>query len=59
MRFICRIYGRIVHFAGYEMPVHVPTSMAGEGTHLYAQVRDERHIVTVTTLPFARHNYLR
>jgi aminomethyltransferase len=38
---------------------YVPTSMAGEGTHLYAQVRGERHIVTVTTLPFTRHNYLR
>jgi aminomethyltransferase len=38
---------------------YVPTAMAGEGTKLYAHVRGERHIVTVTTLPFARHNYLR
>jgi aminomethyltransferase len=38
---------------------YVPTSMAGEGTQLYAHVRGERHIVTVTTLPFVRHNYLR
>jgi aminomethyltransferase len=38
---------------------YVPTPMAGVGTRLYAEVRGERHIMTVAFLPFAPHNYQR
>jgi aminomethyltransferase len=38
---------------------YVPVSMARPGTRLYAEVRGERHILTVVDLPFAPHRYQR
>jgi aminomethyltransferase len=38
---------------------YVPISMARAGTRLYAEVRGERHILTVVDLPFAPHKYQR
>ena len=38
---------------------YVPTSLASPGTRLYAEVRGERHPVTVTELPFVAHRYRR
>jgi glycine cleavage system T protein (aminomethyltransferase) len=38
---------------------YVPSSAASIGTQLYAQVRNERSIITVAALPFAPHNYQR
>lgn len=38
---------------------YVPSSMTNLGSHVYAEVRGERFIMTVAALPFARHNYQR
>ena len=38
---------------------YVPTSMVRAGTQLYAEVRGERHVLTVVDLPFAPHRYQR
>lgn len=38
---------------------YVPTPLATPGTRLYADVRGERHALTVTPLPFVAHRYKR